>query len=173
MYVCVYVCMSASALPSLKYWAARNRYINPENIVNVTLSIVNMFNIVTKASCPQDVTIWKRAKHLIYAINWKTFLKYLLSLLGTITLNTLNKLILFGFFQMICWGAKLYDHGAVKYNEVQTTVLFTQTKNEEDDYIVVHSIPSHCKGIFICVSCILQFLHSPVWQSIMSSLYMS
>lgn len=41
-------------------------------------------------------------------------------------------------------------------------------ENKEKDYGIVHSIPSHCKGIFICVSCMLRFLHSLVSQSLMS-----
>lgn len=45
-------------------------------------------------------------------------------------------------------------------------------KSKVKDYRIVHSIPNHCKGIFILVSCTLWFLQSLVLQSLMSfSLY--
>lgn len=72
------------------------------------------------------------------------------------------------FSKLICSDAKVHDNGAAKYNGAKHLYYLHQHKNKEKDYRIVHSIPNHCKGIFICVSCMLRFLHSLVLQSLMS-----
>ena len=65
--------------------------------------------------------------------------------------------------------AKMHYNGAAKCNEAKHVYYLHVHKNEGKDYRIVHSIPNHCKGIFIWVSCVLRFLHSLVSQSLMSS----
>lgn len=57
-----------------------------------------------------------------------------------------------------------------KHEPSACTILFIYgCKNSEECSRIAHSSPNHCKGIFICVSCVLQFLRSLVLQSLMSS----
>lgn len=57
----------------------------------------------------------------------------------------------------------------MQYNKAQCLYYLHEYKNGEKYHRIAHSIQNHCKGIFICVSCMLQFLHSLVSQSLMSS----
>lgn len=53
------------------------------------------------------------------------------------------------FFSLICSSANMPDNGAAKYNEAKHVYYLHTHKNKEKDYRIVHSIPNHCKGIFI------------------------
>ncbi len=133
------------------------------------------FNRITEARCPQDVTIWKEQKHtqerqgqnrLCTTWTGKRFCKIYsqLKVACSESVNLFKVLV----FKWICSSAKVHDNGAAKYNEAKHVYYFQEHKNKEKDYRIVHSIPNHCKGIFIWVSCMLRFLHSLVSQSLMS-----
>lgn len=97
----------------------------------------------------------------------KMFLQYLqCHLIGCCMFRINSRMYLFS--KLICSDAKVHDNGAAKYNGAKHLYYLHQHKNKEKDYRIVHSIPNHCKGIFICVSCMLRFLHSLVSQSLMS-----
>lgn len=65
-------------------------------------------------------------------------------------LHAKNKVIYFTFcFSCICLGAKVHDNGAAQYNDTKHVYCVHVHNNKEKDYIIVHSIPKHCKGIFI------------------------
>ncbi len=101
--------------------------------------------------------------------NRKTFLQHFQCHLLNQRSHAQNQLIYLTLcFQCNCLGAKVHDNGAAQYNEAKHVYYLHVHKNKEKDYRIVHSIPKHCKGIFIWLSCMLRFLHSLVSQSLMS-----
>lgn len=131
---------------------------------------------MTEARCPQDVTIWKeqnthRSQNRYAQLQQeKTILQYLhLSFIKSNaacpeSINLLQSSV----YKLIGSSADVHDNGAAKYNGAKHVYYLHEHKNKEKDYRIVHSIPNHCKGIFIWVSCMLRFLRSLVSQSLMS-----